>query len=161
MISSIHKRGERNDPKNYRGVTLMNTVYKIYASILNAKLEMEVELKLREVQFGFRRNRGTMDAVYTVNYVANKELGKKSGKVFAFFADLMAAFDKVDRRKLNKIMRKIGIEDNLRRRIMESYKETKNVMKIRDKKTEEFWTEKGLLRRGSWNDSRKYLSCSS
>lgn len=33
MISPIHKR-ERNDPKNYRGVTLMNMAYKIYASIL-------------------------------------------------------------------------------------------------------------------------------
>jgi len=61
-----------------------------------------------------------MDAVYTVNYVANKELSKKSGKVFAFFVDLKAAFDKVDRRKLNETMKKIGIEDNLRRRIMET-----------------------------------------
>jgi len=102
-----------------------------------------VESKLREVQFGFKKNRGTMDAVCTVNYVA-KELSKKSGKVFAFFVDLKAAFDNVDRRKLNETMRKIGIEDNLRRRIMETYKETKNVVKIRDKKTGEFWTEKGL-----------------
>ncbi|TGZ50928.1 hypothetical protein DBV15_11860 [Temnothorax longispinosus] len=104
----------------------------------------EVESKLREGQFGFRRNRGTMDAVYTVNYVANKELSKKGGKVFAFFVDLKAAFDKADRRKWNKIMRMIGIEYNLRRRIMETYKETKNVVKIRDKNTEEFWTKKGL-----------------
>ncbi|XP_077278957.1 uncharacterized protein LOC143906639 [Temnothorax americanus] len=41
-------------------------------------------------------------------------------------------------------MRKIGIEDNSRQRIMETYKKTKNVVKIRDKKTEEFWTGKGL-----------------
>jgi len=144
MISPIHKRGGRNDPKNYRGVTLMNTAYKIYASILNARLEKEVESKLREVQFGFRKNRGTMDVVYTVNYVANKELSKNSGKVFAFFVDLKATFDKVNRRKLNETMKKIGIEDNLRRRIMETYKETKNVVKIRNKKTGEFWTKKGL-----------------
>ncbi|XP_024873766.1 golgin subfamily A member 6-like protein 22, partial [Temnothorax curvispinosus] len=121
-----------------------NEEWLLSRSILNARLEKEVESKLREGQFGFRRNRGTMDAVYTVNYVANKELSKKGGKIFAFFVDLKAAFDKADRRKLNKIMRMIGIEDNLRRRIMETYKETKNVVKIRDKNTEEFWTEKGL-----------------
>jgi len=45
-------------------------------------------------------------------------LSKKEGKIFAFFADVKAVFDKVDRRQLNEMIRKrIRIEDNLRRRI--------------------------------------------
>jgi len=76
--------------------------------------------------------------------VANRELSKKRGKIFAFFADMKAAFDKVDRRKLNKMMKKIEIEDNLRVRIMEIYKETRNLVKMRDKKSSEFWTERGV-----------------
>lgn len=39
-------------------------------------------------------------------------------------------------------MEKIGIEDNLRRRIMEAYRKTVNVVKVGDKRTEEFWTER-------------------
>jgi len=81
---------------------------------------------MEEVQFGFRKKRRTEDTIYTVNYVANRELSKKRSKIFAFSADMKAAFDKVDRRKLNEIMKRIGIEDNLKIRIMETYKETRN-----------------------------------
>jgi len=47
----------------------MDTAYKVYASILNEKLERETEEKLRETQFGFRRGRGVMDAIYILNHV--------------------------------------------------------------------------------------------
>jgi len=49
----------------------MDTVYKIYANILNEKLEKETKEKLRETQFGFRRGRGTMDAVYNNKIFVN------------------------------------------------------------------------------------------
>jgi len=64
----------------------MDTAYKVYTSILNEKLERGTEEKLRETQFGFRRGRGIMDAIYILNYVVNKKLSRKGGKVFAFFA---------------------------------------------------------------------------
>jgi len=84
----------------------------------------EAKKKTKEVQFGFRKERRTTDAIY-INYVANRELSKKRGKIFAFFADIKAAFDKVDRRKLNEMMKRIEIENNLRVKIMEIYKETR------------------------------------
>jgi len=114
VISPIHKRGERDEFKNYRRITLMNTAYKIYASILNEKLQRETEEKLREIQFGFRRGRGIMDAIYVLNYVINKKLSRKGGKVFAFFADLKAVFNNVNRRQLYEMMKKIKVKENLR-----------------------------------------------
>ena len=79
-----------------------------------------------------------MDAVYIVNHVVNRELSKKGGKIFVFFADLKAAFDNVDRKLLNEMMRKMQIENNLRLRVMKTYKETKNIMKVGNRKSEEF-----------------------
>lgn len=55
-----------------------------------------------------------------------------------------AAFDRVDRNKLREMLRKIGIEERLKRRIMETYKETKNKIKVGNKESAEFWTRKGL-----------------
>lgn len=46
---------------------------------------------------------------YVLNYVVNKEISKKRGKIFALFIDLTAAFDKVDRTKLGEMMKKTGI----------------------------------------------------
>lgn len=60
------------------------------------------------------------------------------------FIDLKAAFDKVDRRKMGEMMKKAGIGEQLRRRIMETYKETKNKVKVGNRRTEEFWTESGV-----------------
>lgn len=85
-----------------------------------------------------------MDALYVINYVVNRGITKKTGKVFAFFADLKAAFDKVNRIKLQEMLRKVGIEEKLRKRIIETYKETKNMARIGERKSEEFWTRKGL-----------------
>lgn len=57
-----------------------------------------------------------MDAIYVINYIVNEGLAKKKGKVFTFFVDLKAAFDNVDRVKLRRMMRKIGIREKGRLR---------------------------------------------
>lgn len=48
-------------------------------------------------QVGFRKGMGTVDQVYTLNYLANRQLGKKEGKMVAVIEDLRAAFNSVDR----------------------------------------------------------------
>lgn len=127
--------------------TLMDTAYKIYVNIMNERLKREGERKLEEEQFEFRKERDTIDAIYTLNYVVNRKITKKRGKVFAFFIDLKVTFDKVDRKKLAEMLKKVGTKEKLRRRIMETYKETRNIIKIGNRKTEEFWT-KSSVRQG-------------
>ena len=79
VIQQIFKR-EKKEARNYRGVTLLNTAYKICASILNDKLIKELEDKLSEEQLGFRKGRGMEDAVYIMNYVGKCQ--KKEEKSF-------------------------------------------------------------------------------
>lgn len=82
MINPIYKRGKRDELKSYREITLMDTAYKIYANILNDRLDKEVKEKLKEVQFGFRKGRETTDAIYIMNYVYNhNELYCEQGTV--------------------------------------------------------------------------------
>lgn len=102
-----------------------------------------MEGKLEEVQFEFRTGRRTADAIFVLN-VVNKKTKRKKGKIFAFFTDLKAAFDKVDRTKLKEMMERADVSDRLRRKIMETYKEMKNKVKTGERSSEEFWTRKGL-----------------
>lgn len=143
VISTIYKKGDKKEVKNYRGVTLMDTAYKVYASVLNERLINEIDEKLEENQFGFRRKRGVMDAIYVLNHIVDRELGNK-GKIFACFADLKEAFDRVDRGKLRECLKKLGVSERLRTRIMETYKETINVVKVGKEVSKEFWTTRGV-----------------
>ena len=62
----IHKGGTKDDPSNYRGITLLNTVGKIFTSIVNSRLTewAEKQLLIPESQFGFRKNRRTTDCIF-------------------------------------------------------------------------------------------------
>jgi len=60
-----------------------------------------------------------IDALYVFNHIVDREIGKKKGKVFACFVDLKATFDKVDRDILKERMKKMGISNRLRNRIMD------------------------------------------
>lgn len=56
-----------------RGVTLTPALYKIYVAIIGERLEKEVEEKrlIPQNQAGFRKELGTMDNIYALNYLVN------------------------------------------------------------------------------------------
>lgn len=101
----LHKRGDKEKVENYRGITLLCTAYKIYAEILRKRLEKKTELKgmLPEGQAGFRKGRSTIDNIFILNHLIQRKKRKgEKEKIYILFADLKAAFDKVDRKTLWK-----------------------------------------------------------
>lgn len=48
----------------------------------------------------------------------------------------------MDREKLRGMLKKAGIKEKLGKRIMKTYKETKNMVRVVERKSEEFWTSK-------------------
>ena len=65
LIVNIFKKGDREDPANYRGITLLSVVGKVFCKILNNRLVqcLDKEGALHEGQAGFRINRSCMDNV--------------------------------------------------------------------------------------------------
>lgn len=101
----------------------MDTTYTIHANILKEKLRKEIYEKLQG-QFGFRIERDIIDSTYALNFVVNKDLDEKRGRIFAFFTNLKAAFDKVGEGKLEQMIKRIRnrIENQMRRKMMRTYK---------------------------------------
>lgn len=99
---SIFKKGDQDRIENYRDISLLCTAYKVYAEILRKRLEKEVERKsiLPKSQEGFRKGRGTIDNIFILDHLVQKEKREKDKKIFPVFIDLKAAFDNVDREKL-------------------------------------------------------------
>lgn len=67
----ILKKGERREVRDYRGVALLPTIYKIYVA---ERLREEVKGKkmISHNQTGFRNGMGTMDNIYALNYLIGR-----------------------------------------------------------------------------------------
>lgn len=107
----------------------MDTGYKMYAEIIREKLEKRLERRglLDDTQISSRKRRGTMDAIYILSKAMEKELDKKGVKVHAFFADMEAAFDKIRRKVVWEMMRKMGLGNRIRTRVKRSMKKQKTL----------------------------------
>lgn len=105
----------------------MATLYKVYVEVLAERLKEEVKKKriIPENQTGFRKGMGTMDNIYVINYLINRQLGRKEEGMLALFG-LRSSFDSVDRGVLLETMGERGIRKGLRRRVGKILRETKN-----------------------------------
>ena len=68
LIVNLFKKGDREDPGNYRGITLLSVVGKVFCKVLNNRLVQCLDKGelLHEGQAGFRVNRSCMDNVYSL-----------------------------------------------------------------------------------------------
>lgn len=70
------------------------------------------------------------DNIFVLNYLANRQIHKKGGKMVALFVDLRAAFDSVNREVLVRAMRKRGVRKGLVVRVEEFLRETKSRVRV-------------------------------
>jgi len=72
IICPIYKKGDRMICSNYRPITLMNVVYKIFSILMNSRLSEIVEGKLEDCQMGFQPNRSAVDNIFIVRQIIEK-----------------------------------------------------------------------------------------
>lgn len=139
-IFPLHKKGDPMIASNYRGIALVNCVYKLYANILAQRLTEHIESNniLPDGQNGFRARRSTIDNLYILNTCIQTVLAE-GGNLYAFFVDYKAAFDKVNRTKLFEKMRRLEIPKYIIEAIEDIYRETPYIIG----KTS-IWTKNGL-----------------
>ena len=65
-VVNLFKEGDKTDPGNYRGISLISCLGKIYLSLWAKRLASHLELELSEVQGGFKRGRSTIDQALTL-----------------------------------------------------------------------------------------------
>jgi hypothetical protein len=106
LICPIHKKGDKSDCNNYRGITSLNNIYKTVTSLQVA------ENKLGEYKRGFHKGRSTMDQIFVSRQTIVKfhEYGED---LHILFIDHKKAFDSVRRNKLAQAMHKMGIPTEL------------------------------------------------
>ena len=85
-----------------------------------------------------------MDNLYILSRAVDEQIKENRGKAFAFFADLKATFDGLNRTKMIDILKKLDVEKRLLYKIEEIYQETNNVVRENQGDIATFWTTKGI-----------------
>ena len=74
----IEKNGSKGDRSNYRGITLLRSLGKLFSSLVYNRNENEIESKdiLSPSQAGFRKNYITTDHIFTLFSLTKKAISK-------------------------------------------------------------------------------------
>jgi hypothetical protein len=75
IILSVHKKGDKTDCNNYRGISLLSTSYTILSNILLSRLVPYIDEIIGDHQCGFRRNRSTTDQIFCIRQILEKKTG--------------------------------------------------------------------------------------
>ena len=131
VISSIFKKGDKQDMNNYRGITLLSVVGKLHNRIINNRLVQifDVGNVLHESQNGFRLRRNCVDHILTLSQLV---LGRKKQRqrTYCFFLDIRKAYDTVWRDGLWYVLWRLGIRGKAWRIIRSMYANTRSCVSI-------------------------------
>ena len=147
QIVPIHKKGDKKQCQNYRGISLLSLPLKLYELILEEKLRKTIEPTLMEAQSGFRKGRSVQDHIFTIKQVTEKLL-EHNRKAFIAFVDLEKAFDSVPRQKVWLCLKNRNVDQKLINIAQSLYKCTKNQVIYNNNVSEEFITREGLRQGG-------------
>jgi len=89
------KKTKATKCSDYRTISLIAHTAKIIAKILRGRIEKKIEDVLGEEQFGFRRGKGTRDAIGMMRIIAERPL-EIDEELRVCFIDWQKSFDRVD-----------------------------------------------------------------
>ena len=114
MIAPIHKKGSKQDPDNYRGISLLSCLGKLFMALLNNRL-LKFALDNRIIssnQLGFLHGNRTSDAHLIIHNLIQNKCHRNNSKIFGCFVDFSKAFDTIPRDKLLEKLLKYDIKGN-------------------------------------------------
>jgi sorting nexin-29 len=143
IICPIQKLGDIMECSNYRGVSLLNTAYKILSNILFARISPFAENIVRIYQCGFRKNTSTTNQIFTLRQIMEKT--KEFGiETHHLFIDFKSAYDTVRREQLYNAMSEFKIPHKLIRLTRMTMEHTKSQVRIQSDLSDPITTKKGL-----------------
>lgn len=146
IVYPLHKKGNINEVGNYRGICFMDTIAKLFTGLILNRLEKWVGDKniLDECQAGFRKGYSTVDNIFNLMSMINLRLSKKRSKLYCFFVDFSAAFDRIDRKSMFYKLYCLGISTKIVRVLQNLYNGTAAGIWCDGGVSECFETSKGL-----------------
>lgn len=112
FVSPIFKEGNKDDVANYRPISILCAISKVFERLVFNKLFDEVKSDIHYTQHGFFERRSTQSNLMEyVSFVADAMVA--GGQVDTVYTDFAKAFDKVDHGTLLLKLRSFGLSNNM------------------------------------------------
>ena len=111
MLIMLHKGGNKDDINNYRGISLLSCLGKIFTKIINIRLTNYADaegLNLEE-QAAYRKGYSTTDQIFVLQSLVQKQLCQKQGRYYVLMVDFSKAYDGIPHKHLMYSFIKNGI----------------------------------------------------
>ena len=99
-----NNKGKKSDPNNYRGISIISCLGKLFTALINERLTKFADLNeiIGEEQAGFRAGYSTQDHILTLHAIIEiylKQIHSQNEKkrLYCAFIDYQKAFDLEDR----------------------------------------------------------------
>ena len=111
VIVTLYKgKGADTDPANYRPISLLSGVYKVFAAMLQTRLSWQHEENIRDTQYGFRTRRGTVHPLFVLRR-AMEWSEMTNNPLNLLFLDWKQAFDSLDHNAMLIALERFGLSN--------------------------------------------------
>ena len=151
VIITLFKGGNKrkDNPDNYRAITLSSVVLKLLERILLTRIELfdDIHPPIHSLQGGFKKEQGCLMSSFLVRE-AIQYAQEKGSKVYACFLDVKKAFDQVWHDGLFYKLHNCGVNKTVLGVIINLYTDMESCVKTQSHKSEWFPVRQGTRQGG-------------
>ena len=144
-VAMIYKGGNKDSklPSSYRPISLANTIYKIYSSMLQHKLASSVDYLIGPRQFGFRSGRSASEPLFIIRRLIEL-FERHTAPLYILFLDWAQAVDSVDHAYVESALFRMSVPEPLVRAIMVLYDDCTFFVQDGDHSSDVFVLQRGI-----------------
>ena len=125
----LHKKGNTSDIKNYRPISLLPIIYKVFSHILLQRILQTLDFHQPREQVGFRAGFSTIDHLHVINQLQEKAHEYNIPLCFAF-VDYEKAFDSIEFEPIFHALKNHGVDKAYLNIMKHMYNEATSVIHL-------------------------------
>lgn len=141
-IILLHKKGPRDEIGNYRPISLISNIYKVFAKVIMERISSKLNESQPVEQAGFRKNFSTIDHIHTIKQLIQK-YNEYNKQIYLAFIDYSKAFDSLRHYYIWRCLEQQGIQSSYIEILKSIYKSSKASIKL-ESTGESFPIKKGV-----------------
>jgi len=143
IIILLHKKGDKSDLNNYRPISLISHMSKLFTRVIKCRIEKQLDEHQPREQAGFRRGYSTTDHLQVLTQVIEKSNEYKR-PLYIAFVDYEKAFDSVEHEEIMKALEEHQVPTAYLETIASMYRRCTSQVRIDNDLSKPFEIRRGV-----------------